>query len=96
MEPFIMFIEHQDLSGEWHKSGPILIDAKTEKDASVAAVNKANSLFPAVASNVLIPSAQIQRWVEPSWNSSISRQRPPASILGKVGGFRKQGPVALQ
>jgi hypothetical protein len=76
MEPFIMFIEHQDLSGEWHKSGPILIDAKTEKDASVAAVNKANSLFPAVASNVLIrvvsgdsngrPIAEIRRPQRPN------------------------------
>jgi hypothetical protein len=54
MGPFIMFLEYQDLNGEWHQGGPILLDARTEKDASAAAVTKADSLFPAVASNVLI------------------------------------------
>jgi DNA polymerase IIIc chi subunit len=49
-----MFIEHQDLAGEWHKSGPVLIDVKSEKDASAAAIVKANELFPDKASNVLI------------------------------------------
>jgi hypothetical protein len=54
MEPFVMFVDYQDISGERHLSGPILLDAKTEKDASAAAMTKANSLFPATASNVLI------------------------------------------
>jgi hypothetical protein len=54
MRPFIMFAEHQDLNGEWHRRGPILLDARTEKDACAAAVIKADSLFPVVASNVLI------------------------------------------
>ncbi len=54
MEPYVMFVEHQDLKGEWHKSGPLLLDAKTEKEASEAAIAKANSLYPAKASNVLI------------------------------------------
>ena len=54
MGPFIMFVEHQDLNGGWHKSGPILLDAQTEKAASEAAIERANSLFPKVASNVLI------------------------------------------
>ena len=54
MEPYVMFVEHQDLKGEWHKSGPLLLDAKTEKAASEAAIAKANSLYPAKAFNVLI------------------------------------------
>jgi hypothetical protein len=54
MEPFVMFVEHQDIRGEWHKSGPILLPEKTEKDASAAASAKANSLFPTLASSVLI------------------------------------------
>lgn len=54
MEPYVMFAEHQDLKGEWHRSGPILLTAKTEKEASDAAIAKANALYPADASNVLI------------------------------------------
>ena len=54
MEPYVMFVEHQDLKGKWHKSGPLLLDAKTEKEASEAAIAKANSLYPAKAFNVLI------------------------------------------
>lgn len=54
MEPYVMFVEHQDLRGEWHKSGPVLLDAKTEKDASETAIARANALYPDNASNVLI------------------------------------------
>ena len=54
MEPFVMFVEHLDLNGEWHPSGPILLDAKSEKAASEAAITKANSLFPSSATQVLI------------------------------------------
>jgi hypothetical protein len=54
VEPYVMFVEHQDLRGEWHKSGPVLLDAKTEKGASEAAIARANELYPDNASNVLI------------------------------------------
>ena len=56
MEPYVMFIEHQDRTGQWHKSGPLLLNSKTEKQASNAAIAKADELYPAQARSVLVVS----------------------------------------
>jgi hypothetical protein len=54
MAEFTMFIEHRDIGGEQHKSGPVPLKAKTKKDASTEAMAEASSLFPSIASNVFI------------------------------------------
>lgn len=75
MPPFIAFAGYLDNGGDWHQSGALLLDSKTEKEASAAAIAKADSLFPVLASNVLIrvysddcnghPIAELRRPLSP-------------------------------
>jgi len=55
MGPYGMFVEHDEIgTGALKKEPPILLDAKTEREASDQAIVRANSLYPALASRVLI------------------------------------------
>jgi hypothetical protein len=83
MEPFVMFVEHLDATGELHTSPPILLDAKTENEATAAALERADALFSASASVHLIrvvsgdsngrPIAEIRRPKEPYAHVTLER-----------------------
>jgi hypothetical protein len=54
MGPFSIFVTHTTATGQELKSGPILLRAKSEREAADAAIAVADFAYPALASTVLI------------------------------------------
>ena len=55
MGPYVMFVECTLIStDDEHKSGPILLDANSEKEASSAAKAVADFAFDKIASRVIV------------------------------------------
>ena len=55
MGPYSMFVEYTPVgSHSTIKEPPVPLTARTEEDASKEAIAKANSLYPSIASYVLI------------------------------------------
>jgi hypothetical protein len=55
MGPFSIFVTYiLNATGEQQKTGPILLRAKSEREASDAAIAVADFAYPNIASNILI------------------------------------------